>query len=450
MLMTEQQQSAGAVSGGSEIIDARVVFLTHYIPLYQVRVLQSIARSVRDFHVLLSTPIEPNRDFVPDWADLNVTVQNTWTIRQQWRHRSGGFEDPLYVHFPYDTTRRLRALQPDVVMSLELGARSAGAALYRRRHPESRLVLCTYMSERTEQGRGWMRRQLRKRLIGGADALTYNGPSCRRYLESLGAATDKLYHLPYAADDRTIFRGSVDRDDLDTRNRFLCVGQLSERKGVMPLLQQMSEYCHRRPNRRIQLAFAGDGPLREKIESYNAPVNLSLNVLGNVPADKLADCMVQSGTLIAPTLADEWMVVVNEALQAGLPVLGSVHAQAVSTLIRDGVNGWQYDPTQPDSLSRALDCYFGETSQQIADMRWACRDSVAQRTPSWAAAGALDCLRSVTGQTNVQDRLETGQTNVQDRLETSQTNVQDLQKTSQTNVQGEDATSCDCRQRSSG
>jgi glycosyltransferase involved in cell wall biosynthesis len=372
--------------------------LTHYIPLYQVRVLQSIARSVRDFHVLLSTPIEPNRDFAPDWSGLDVTVQDTWTMRRRWRHRSAGFDDPLYVHFPYDTMRRLRELQPDVVMSLELGARSAGAAMYRRRHPESRLVLCTYMSERTEQGRGWMRRLLRRRLLGRADALTYNGPSCRRYLESCGVPAGKLHHFPYAADDRTVYHGPIERCDDETRNHLLCVGQLSERKGVLPLLQQVSRYCQSRPNRRLHLTFAGDGPLRGQIESYPTPPNLSVEILGNVSPDELAARMVRSGVMVAPTLADEWMLVVNEALQAGLPVIGSIHSQAVSTLIRDAVNGWQYDPTEQDALARAIDCYLGETECRIAEIRTESRASVAQRTPEWAAAGAMHALRSVLGQ----------------------------------------------------
>lgn len=380
---------------GSQPLPARVVFLTHYIPLYQVRVLQAIARSVRDFHVLLSTPIEPNRDFVPDWSGLNVTVQDTWTMRRTWKHRSGGFDDSLYVHVPYDTTRQLQRLRPDVVMSLELGARSAGAAMYCRRHPETKLTLCTYMSERTEQGRGWVRRRLRKRLVRAADAITYNGPSCRRYLASLGVPDEKLHHLPYAADDRTTYQGDVSRDDDETRHRLLCVGQLNQRKGVMPLLEQATRYCRSRPNRRIQLVFAGDGPLRSEIESYPTPSNLGVKVLGNISPNDLAVWMLRAGALIAPTLADEWMLVVNEALQAGLPVIGSVHAQAVTTLIRGGINGWTYDPDQHDSLEPALDQYFSTPSERVAQMRCLARESISERTPEWAASGAVGALRTV-------------------------------------------------------
>lgn len=379
----------------SNMIDARVVLLTHYIPLYQVRVFQELTAAIRDFRILLSTPIEPNRDFTPDWSGLNVTVQDTWTMRRRWKHRQAGFEDPHFVHLPYDTTRRLHDLKPDVVMSLELGARSAGAAWYCRRHPQTKLILCTYMSERTEQGRGWLRQSIRRRLVRSADAVTYNGPSCHRYLKQFDVPDDQLFHLPYAADDRTVYRGPIQRDDKACRHRFLVVGQLTQRKGVMPLLEQLCDYCRCHPNRRIEVNFAGDGPLHEAIKTYPAPPNLDVHLLGNIAPATLAKMMRSSGALIASTLADEWMLVVNEALQAGLPVIGSIHAQAVTTLVKHGDNGWCYDPADKDSLGQALDAYFGEPESTLQEMCQAARNSVADRTPAWAAAGALDSIKHV-------------------------------------------------------
>lgn len=388
-----------------EPIDARVVFLTHYIPLYQVRVLQAIAARVRDFHVLLSTPIEPNRDFAPDWSGLNVTVQKTKTVRRRWRHRSGdkqaAFNDELFVHIPYDTQSQLKSRKPDVVMSLELGARSLGVTRYCRRHPGAHSILCTYMSEHTEQDRGWARSLLRRRLVRRADALTYNGPSCKDYLQRLGVPCEKLYHLPYAADDRTVYAGPVRRDDDQTRHRLLCVGQLSERKGVLPMTQQLVQYCQSHPGRNVELRVAGDGPLKGALQSIIPPENLKLKLLGNVPASQLATEMRLAGAVIAPTLADEWLLVVNEALHAGVPVIGSVYAQAVTALIRNGVNGWQYDPVDGDSLAGSLKRYFELTEQQLDDMRNDCRESVSERTPDWAAAGALQAISDLMAQREI-------------------------------------------------
>lgn len=387
--------SFGHIVDDRPVIDARVVFLTHYIPLYQVRVLQAIAARVKDFQILLSTPIEPNRDFQPDWSGLNVTVQNSWTLRRRWRHPSGGFDDQLYLHVPYDTSARLRKLKPDVVMSLELGARSAGAAMYCRRHPETKLVLCTYMSQRTEQGRGVFRRKLRQRLLRSADAVTYNGPSCNDYLNDFGVPQDRMFHLPYAADDRTVYQGPTERDEADCRERMLVVGQLSQRKGVDKLLQQVASYCGANSGRSIEIVFAGDGPLREELETMETPPNLKVNLLGNVPAEELSVWMLRCGVLLAPTLADEWMLVVNEALHAGVPVIGSIHAQAVTTLVQDSVNGWSYDPMEDGSIDRSLDTYFNQSDQTLSEMRVQCRQSVASRSPTWAADGAIRAIKHV-------------------------------------------------------
>jgi len=377
------------------LIDARVVLLTHYIPLYQVRVLQEIAKRVRDFHVLLSTPLEPNRNFEPDWGGLDVRVQKNVTLRRRWRDRGTGFQDSLYVHLPYDTLSQLRRLRPDVVMSLELGARSMAAAAYRVAHPRSRLVLCTYMSEHTERSRGWARRVIRKPLLHRADAVTYNGPSCYRYLRQHGVAEPRLFPLPYAADDRTVYRGPVARDESAVRGRLITVGQLSERKGVLPLVQQLVRYAGLRPQHAINLTVAGEGPLRDAVATIALPDNLHVELTGNLTPGVLAQHFAQQGAAVLPTLADEWLLVANEALQAGLPLIGSEYAQAVTSLVQPGVNGWRYNPLQPESLHGVLDQYFSKSDSEIAAMRTAARDRVRERTPAWAASGAIDAIRTV-------------------------------------------------------
>ncbi|MCM2371226.1 glycosyltransferase family 4 protein [Rhodopirellula sp. ICT_H3.1] len=394
-------------------VNARVVFLTHYIPLYQVRVLQELTRSLAEFKVLLSTPIEPNRDFEPDWTGLDVEVQQAFTICRRWRHRDAGFEDPLYVHVPYDTNRQLSSLRPDVVFSHELGVRSLSAALYCRRSG-AKLVLATFMSEHTEKGRGWLRQRARKYLISHADAITYNGPSCRRYLLALGARQEQLFYMPYAADDRNISPQLPTRDEHDVRRRVLCIGQLSKRKGVLPMIDQLSEFCVR-SNGSLELTLVGDGPLRcsvetlasgRAIENQSAPDRrLKIHVLGNQPAAQLPALMSTHGALIAPTLADEWLLVVNEAMHAGLPVIGSVYAQAVTAMVNDGRNGWQYDPLHRSAKTHSADSaacladvmqkYLAVDDSEVAAMRHNAFETAAAYTPQRSAAGALEAIRSV-------------------------------------------------------
>lgn len=392
-------------------IDAKVVFLTHFIPLYQVRVLQEMTARIDDFRILLSTPIEPNREFRPDWTGLNVDVQRTITIRQRWKHRRAGFTDSLYVHVPYDTLWRLKSLSPDVVVSHELGARSIAAARYCHRSG-AKLVLATFMSEHTEQGRGWLRNTLRRRLIRQADAITYNGPSCRDYLLSLGADRQKLFYFPYAADDRNAPSTPLPPIAPELRNRLICVGQLSERKGVLQLIKQADAFC-RDHDRSLEISFVGDGPLRTTIEQIardGIDQRLQLNVLGNQPADRLAGLMRQHGGVIAPTLADEWLLVINEAMAAGMPIIGSVYAQAVTTLIQDGKNGWVYNPLHPcggsnsRSLADVLDEYLTCDHCRIESISIQAAQTIAAYTPKRSAAGAVEAIASVIDDSTMRSR----------------------------------------------
>jgi hypothetical protein len=54
-------------------------------------------------------------------------------------------------------------------------------------------------------------------------------------------------------------------------------------------------------------------------------------------------------------LADECGLVVNEAMIAGLPVLGSRFSQAVEELVVDGVNGWIFTPTDEQDTYNAIE-----------------------------------------------------------------------------------------------
>jgi glycosyltransferase involved in cell wall biosynthesis len=389
-------KASRATQEHDEVVDAHVVLLTHYIPLYQVRVFQELAKRVRKLTILLSTPIEPNRQFELDWGGLDVRVQRSMQFRRRWKHTTG-FHDELYVHVPYDTLFQLRRLQPDIVLSLELGMRSAACSLYRMTHRRSRLGLLVYVSEHTEQGRGGARGLLRRWLVRRADAISYNGPSGKRYLRGLGVADGMLYPFPYAADDRTAYRGPLARQASDA-HRLLYVGQLNERKGVLPMVEQLAQWATNHRQQVVELRIAGSGPLASAIEQTPRPANFHLEMLGNVPATALGNCLATHGAMVMPTLADEWGVVVNEALQAGLPIIGSRYAQAVETLIRDRENGFAFLPDQPESFHQALDWWFALDHHQVEALRPACRETVAAITPQNAGGRAAAICRSLMSQ----------------------------------------------------
>ena len=75
----------------------------------------------------------------------------------------------------------------------------------------------------------------------------------------------------------------------------------------------------------------------------------------------------------------------NEAMAAGLPVLGSIYSQAVEELVQDGENGWVFDPLTEASTLAALDRVFATPPEHLAAMRQAARRRVRDLTPAAAS-----------------------------------------------------------------
>ncbi len=358
---------------------ARVVFLVNFLSPNLVEVMREAARWLGRLDVLVSVANEANRNWSVDYQDVSVIKQKTWTKRKLARH-PGGYVEELYVHFPLDTLTQLKRLSPDCVVSLEMGMRSIQSSLYRRlRNRRCRHVLAIYGSERSEAGRGWVRRLVRRRLLGAADVITYNGPSCERYLLSQGANRQRMLPWNYAADPRKPYRGPLQPVGPGPL-RLLSVSQFIPRKGLDRAAEALCQWTRARPGTRLEWMIAGTGPQMDWFRQLQLPDNLTLKLLGHCEPEQLQQLYAENSVNLFPTLGDEWGLVVDEALHSGQLVIGSIHSQAVETLVQSGSNGWSYDPDQPASLHAALDQLLSLSESDWERMRSEARRSVAQRT----------------------------------------------------------------------
>lgn len=372
----------------------RVVLLTNYIPPYRLPLYKALAERVADLQVLISTPMEPNRHWDPYWEGLNVTVQRNITVNRTWRHPHG-FSEPLYVHIPYDTIWLLRKLRPDAIVSAEMGLRTVQSLLYHKLNPKSKLILWAMVSEYSEQGRGWLRELLRPWLVPGADAVLVNGKSGARYVRKYGITEEKTFFAPYTTDISSFVSIPLARDP-QLAYRLLCVGQLLPRKGLEPFLSALKRWAGAHPERSLEFWLVGDGPLRARLEEQVLPGNLSLRFLGNVPYAKLPEIYAQGGIKVFPTLADEWGLVTNEAMAAGLPVLGSIYSQSVEELVVEGVTGWTFRPDNAEETYVALERSLSTPIEVLADMRREARNAISHLTPDFVADRLLEAIDYVS------------------------------------------------------
>ena len=112
------------------------------------------------------------------------------------------------------------------------------------------------------------------------------------------------------------------------------MGSLIQRKGLRTFLQHLILWCTTHPDRIIEWRLIGDGPERIALETLVLPANLKLGFLGDVDYEDVPALMADADLLAFPTLADEWGLVVNEAMAAGLPVVGGAVGGAL-----DGAGG---------------------------------------------------------------------------------------------------------------
>ncbi len=369
-----------------------VALISNYITRHQLPVYESVQRKVKRLRVLISVAMEPQRDYSAQFGDLQVSIQNTITLKRTWNH-DAGFRDPLYVHVPWDTYFQLTRSRPKVIVSYELGTRSLLSAFYRRLHPRVRLVTVVNASEHTERSWGASRRRIRPWILRTSDIVTYNGPSCKRYLLSAGVPEEKLFLGPYAAHANSIHRGSTERCPA-SRRKLLHVGQLTERKNVLFFVRLLSHWCQQHPDESVHLSLVGRGPQHEAIASLERPSNFQIAFLGPIDPSDMPKVWAEHGVLVFPTLADEWGMVVNEALHSGLPVLGSVFAQSSITLIKEGENGWLFVPNRKRDTLAAIGRMMNTPSNQLNQMAMSARESVKDRTAEWAGIHFVDAIRA--------------------------------------------------------
>lgn len=334
------------------IQDSRIALLINFIPPYRYLALKLLSAKVKELTVFLSTAMEPNRSWEPFWENINVILQKNIMLRRVWRHPQG-FSEESYLHLPYDTLFHLIRLRPDVVISLEFGFRTMQAVVYRKLFPFSRLIVWVGVSERTEQGRGKVRTFFRRLMIRHADAFLVYGHSGSRYLIRFKVPEDRIFLAPPSPDNKPFLSIPLHREK-PIAYRLLYVGRLVKLKGIDLFLQVLCQWAALHADRRLEFWLAGDGPMRKQLENNLLPDNLALSFLGEFPYKALKQIYSKAGIFVFPTLADSWGQVINEALASGLPILGSLHSQAVEDLVQENRNGWSFDPENSEDMLRAV------------------------------------------------------------------------------------------------
>ena len=341
----------GSVQFSQTALTIRAAFVTNICPHYRVKTFERLAE-------------------LCDAEFFFYSAGNEWYWQQNHRVRAGNFRHSYLPGF--QLTQRVRVV-PSLVTKLWqrnydvyikcINGRFALPVTYMvaklRRKP---FILWTgiWMSLKTPFQR--MAFPLTLWIYRHVDAIVVYGEHVKRYLESVKVPAEKIFVAPHAVDNSQYDRVTCDDEKLALRTKLnlgnaktvLYLGRLEIIKGLDYLIRAFALLKHHD----AVLVIAGDGSLRQELDALARlfGVQHRTRFVGYVRPEKapayyaIADILVLPSVTM-PTGKETWGLVINEAMNQGLPVVATdAVGAAAGGLVQSGVNGF----IVPERDSRAL------------------------------------------------------------------------------------------------
>jgi glycosyltransferase involved in cell wall biosynthesis len=188
------------------------------------------------------------------------------------------------------------------------------------------------------------------------------------------------------------------RRDLGLPGRyFLCVSRFVAKKNLHAMLKAFASYLSNGGIPR-DLVLAGDGILKESLLHTAQQLGVSdlVHFLGFAGYAELPSIYGLADALVLPSLSEQWGLVVNEAMAAGIPVLVSSKCGCAKDLVKPGLNGYLFEPTSVEGLTDAL-LALPTTEGDLSAMGRAAEATVKEWSPQRFAAGLCKAIRAASG-----------------------------------------------------
>jgi len=154
------------------------------------------------------------------------------------------------------------------------------------------------------------------------------------------------------------------------------VGQIIQRKGINELIEAFTA-LNIKELPAFSILFVG-GKLNQTQKNKLLSAGITFTNIDFVQPEDLYKFYALSDVFVFPTLEDQWGIVLNEAVSSGLPVLSSIYTASTIDLVKNGYNGFSFDPLNRLDFISKIKTFLnmpeidlrklGENSLKIADL----------------------------------------------------------------------------------
>ncbi|WP_228024047.1 glycosyltransferase family 4 protein [Synechocystis salina] len=179
---------------------------------------------------------------------------------------------------------------------------------------------------------------------------------------------------------------------------FIAVSRFIPRKNLLLLLDAYLKYYQKSQAQAWELVICGSGIQENIIRQFIQAHSLDsvVHLPGFISYQKIPHWYAGAKTFIHPALQEQWGLVVNEAMAAGLPVLVSNRCGCYPDLVQEGINGFGFDPENTAQLT-SLMLRISSGQVDLIAMGQASLTHIQKYSPDHFAQGlqqAIECALS--------------------------------------------------------
>jgi 1,2-diacylglycerol 3-alpha-glucosyltransferase len=249
-------------------------------------------------------------------------------------------------------------------------------------------------SKEDDQPRVWWKEIVKSWLIKKYASALVGGDIHKRYLIKLGLSENAIF-TGYDVVDNDVFHPDNTKHLSSPLNKpfFLAINRFVEKKNLPLLISSYAFYQQQLGEKAWDLVLCGDGEMRSQLESLIKQYKLQsfVHLVGFLQQDQLLPYFAHSQCFIHASTTEQWGLVVNEAMAAGLPVIVSNRCGCYEDLVIEGVNGFGFNPENQEELTNLM-IKMSSGEVNLESMGEASLQHIAKYSPDYFAQGLKDAI----------------------------------------------------------
>ncbi len=366
----------------------RVALVTNILPRYRVPCFQSLSARFQgklDFFLLTKSMSQRAFLMADRFGDLNVQVLRGAT----WRRAP---QDDVHWNDPRPVLRGY-----DLIVLSGWDEPTFIELWFLAQIKKTRVAFWVESTYNDAPRNTWKETFKHMLLYRSAGAIAM-GSQSSAYCEWLGAPRAKIFVAPNATDSayfsrrastlvpqRKAVRAQLELDGVV----ILFVGRMVDfYKRVAVLLDAQKQLEQKQLD--VQLVLVGEGPDRAAYQEKCKTSELRhVRFVNFLEHDALTQYYAAADIFVLPSRSETWGLVINEAMEFGLPIVTTRNVGAAADLVQD--NGIVVPPENANALADALEKLVRDESQRVA-MGARSREIISRFTPDAWAEGFANAL----------------------------------------------------------